>query len=72
MPIVVVIIFVVFIFVICKAKCAKKQRMGVLPLPTQIAFVQQENQYAPPAYEQPPPYSPPSAPIEPTKVMFTS
>jgi len=52
--------------------------MGVLPLSTQIALAQQENQYAPPPYgqlppyEQPPPYSTLSAPFEPTKVMFTS
>ncbi len=62
------------IFCIIK-KCGRKQRMGVLPLSTQIPYAQQENQYAPPyynqappygqppLYEQPPPYYAPSAPV---------
>lgn len=83
-PVVVGSILLVLLIIFCKMKCAKRQRMGILPLSTQIAVAQQENQYAPPSYshlppygqpppyEQPPPYSTPSAPREPTKAMFSS
>jgi hypothetical protein len=83
-PVVVGSIILVLLIIFCKMKCAKRQRMGILPLSTQIAVAQQENQYAPPSYshlppygqpppyEQLPPYSAPSAPMEPTKAMFSS
>jgi hypothetical protein len=40
-------------------KCHTKQRIGVLPLSTQMVIAEQENQYAPPSYYQVPSYSPP-------------
>jgi hypothetical protein len=30
--------------------------MGIIPFATQMALAQQENQYAPPSYNQAPPY----------------
>jgi hypothetical protein len=56
--IVAAILLFCIIFCIIK-KCGRKQRMGVLPFSTQIALAQQENQYAPPSYNQAPPYGQP-------------
>lgn len=83
LPLVVGFTVVLIVFIICKTKCTYRSRTSILPLSTQMAIAQQENQYAPPAYnyappygqpppyEQPPPYSP-SAPIEPMKETVTS
>jgi hypothetical protein len=78
--------FLIFLCIFCIVKnYARKQRMGVLPLSTQRALAQQENQYTPPSYYQTPPYGQPppyeqlpppyfaaNASIEPTKMTFTS
>jgi hypothetical protein len=83
-PIFITIICCVFLLSCLKAKYRKRSRLDVLPLSTQIALAQQENQYGPPSYnqippyaqpppyEQPPPYSPPSAPVEPTNTTIRS
>jgi hypothetical protein len=83
LPLVVGFIVVLVVYIICKKKYTYRSRTSILPLSTQMAIVQQENQYAPPAYnyappygqpppyEQPPPYSA-SVPIEPMKETVTS
>jgi hypothetical protein len=52
------IAFVVFIIIIvvCRIKSRNRSRMGIMPLGTQMAWARQENQYAPPSYNQAPPY----------------
>ncbi len=52
--------FLLFIVVFCLIKkYSIKQRMGILPSSTNIGLAQQENQYAPPVYNQVPPYGQP-------------
>jgi hypothetical protein len=66
------LLFVLILF--CCIKKCKKPKKSVLPSQTQVAIMQQENQYAPPPYGQPSFYqSPPSYPSfnDPTKVTFT-
>ncbi len=77
-PISIALIIFVTLICYCKLKQTNRRRMGILPLSTQIALAQQENQYAPPPYhrvppygqpppyEQPPPYSAASAPMKET------
>ena len=84
LPIAVCLVTFVVVLIVCKIKCVNRQRMGVLPLSTQIALAQQENAYAPPSfrqpspYDQPPPYGQPppypvaNAPFEPTKTTLPS
>jgi hypothetical protein len=80
LPIVISIICCGFLCVCFKTKLGKRNRMGVLPLSTQIALTQQENEYAPPSYYQVPPYAQPppyeqpppySAPAETMNVAST-
>jgi hypothetical protein len=71
-PIVVLVILGIVLFC-CIKKCIKRSTTGVLPAQTQMAIMQQENQYAPPPYGQPPSYQyPPSySPFnDPTKTTF--
>jgi hypothetical protein len=72
-PSVVGSLFFALILFCCIKKCNKRSTTGVLPTQTQMAIMQQENQYAPPPYGQPPSYErPPSySPFnDPTKNTF--
>jgi hypothetical protein len=63
----------VIVLVCCLIKCNKRSTTGVLPTQTQMAIMQQENQYAPPPYGQPPSYQHPpsySSFNDPTKNTF--
>jgi hypothetical protein len=72
-PPVVVFTILTIVLVCCLKKCNKRSKTRVLPTQTQMAIMQQENQYAPPPYGQPPSYErPPSySPFnDPTKNTF--
>jgi nitrogen fixation/metabolism regulation signal transduction histidine kinase len=66
-PIVVVLVILGIVLFCCIKKYIKRSTTGVLPTQTQMAMMQQENQYAPPPYGQSPYYSPFN---DPTKTTF--
>ncbi|CAF4795676.1 unnamed protein product [Rotaria sp. Silwood1] len=77
-------VIVVIVIIVCKIKCDKRKRMGVLPLSIDATLAEYNNPYAPPSYSQVPPYAQPppyeyppsyfasSAPTEPAKTIVNS
>jgi hypothetical protein len=55
----VLLLVLIPLIICCKLKYSKNRRMGVLPLSTQMVMAQQENQYAPPLYNQASSYNQP-------------